>query len=238
MRHLQPLARPSAPSAPPALLRALVVGAPLGLAACGESFTSDDAGTSTCEAPSCEGAGSSCRSYDFESECPSDWELTGNFDLGAVGECRQGKVVLAADGTLDVYATLSLESPQLSYAMNVSTRLSFMKWDGERMFALGYGQQDLFRLDGVVTPEGNSRYSLCRDDECAGTFECPKGEEHLFQFDLSGEGFAASVDCQPLGSLPDIELPTTTWLWLELGKRDAHPIEGTLDDVVISFREP
>ena len=78
--------------------------------------------------------------------------------------------------------------------------------------------------------------SVCSAAGCSGEFEVRSGEEHLFVLEVRPEGTTATVDCNPLGTTPAVPLATPAVLHLEFGKAEAAPIDGTLDDVVISLR--
>jgi hypothetical protein len=209
--------------------------AALAAAACSRFET---AGADGCIAPTCEGAGPSCRSYDFAGPtCPLDWEFSGNTDLpGVVGDCQSGKLHLAAIDTLDVIATLGLGTPDVEYSMLVSARVAVRDWDGGSVLRLDVAGSSPFALSAEMPPSGNPRFLLCDTGGCPATFDSTPGAEHLFQFDVTPTGTTATVDCQAFGTTPAVPLATTAFVTLAFGKVDASPIDGTLDDVVVSFR--
>jgi hypothetical protein len=63
------------------------------------------------------------------------------------------------------------------------------------------------------------------------------GEAHRFTFDITRTDVALSVDCRSLATRPvATKLAAAADLRMAFGKVDANPIDGTLDDLSVSFR--
>jgi hypothetical protein len=198
---------------------------------------SADGSALSCAAPSCAGAGPSCSSSTFDTDC-GKWTFHGD-PSGVTKECTSGKLRVAAEGTLDVTAELALTTPGELTAVAVSGRIAVAAWDGGPLLGV--------RLDGVVVAivnavtaaSGNIRLRLCDEAAlCASDFvEIDVGTEHVFALDVTSAGVAFTVDCRPVAiRTARISLATNAPLQIEFGKVDANPISGTLDDVVVAYR--
>lgn len=207
--------------------------------ACGDSYVSGDEGP--CLPPTCDPSVPSCETFDFTGDsCPGDWEFSGNTDKAefpdVIGECENGKIHVACDDTLDIVAELWREVPDESYSIDIAAHIAVQEWDGGRVLALLIDNVPYFELLGDVAPSGRIRYELCREDYCDASFEAMPGEEHLVQFDVTDGGVQATVDCLPFAMLPAQDLLMGTWMRLEFGRMNGAPIDGTIDDVLVSFR--
>jgi hypothetical protein len=217
----------------------LTLGAAFVVCACSTPFeAAADGGLGSCVPPTCEGAGPSCRSYDFAGpDCPADWELNvvppGSATLG----CEPGKLQVKADSTFDAYATLWLDCPTNNpNGIHISARIAVVEWDGGTVLKLDIGSAMPFELSATMKPSGNVDFLLCDSSSCPWTHESAPNQEHLFQFDVASSGTTATVDCQTFGTTPPAPLDTSQGASLSFGRADASPIDGTLDDVVVSFR--
>jgi hypothetical protein len=203
----------------------------------GAQGTGGDAGA--CPAPTCEGQQMECHAYDFAGPaCPADWDYVGDPMPPVVQSCASGKLHVAAQDTLDATAALFLEAPILAYSIHVSARIGVTAWDTGPVLTLQVGAQAPFMLVATPAPANDIRHDLCHAGGCTATFEAGAGEEHLFELDITTAGTTARVGCNPFGTTPSVPLPTNATLILEFGHADANPIDGTLDDVVVSFDDP
>lgn len=199
-----------------------------------------DAGSTdggACAAESCADAGPSCRSEDFAAGCGA-FELGGD-PKGVVHECTNGKLHIAARDTLDATATLWVDTPLVPFSARVSARIAVTKWDGGRMLRVTLGGTTSgFEVRAVLGAGGNPEFTLC--DSTSGcsplAIASAPGKEHLFVFDLTPGALSVTVDCASAATRAAIALPVKSELQLEFGKVDADPVDGTLDDVVVSFR--
>lgn len=193
-----------------------------------------DAGA--CASDSCADAGPSCRSEDFAAGCGA-FELGGDVN-GVVRECTDGKLHVAARDTLDAVATLWVDTPLVPYSARVSARIAVKKWDGGRMLRVVLGGTSGFEVRAVLGVDGNPAFKLC--DSTSGcspvAVTSAPGKEHLFVFDMTPGALSVTVDCASAATRAAIALPVKSSLEVEFGKTDADPIDGTLDDVVVSFR--
>ena len=190
--------------------------------------TDADAG---CVAESCAGR-EQCESWSFDT-CDG-WKLTGD----GTATCKNGKLLIQADGTLDAQATLTLPTPSSSYSLRVSGRLVVDDWNGGRLLALGFGDTLLGAINAERTALGNKiELELCHGpDDCFDTkLVVDAGSEHLFVLEISDAQTKLTVDCVPFASLSGSALNTSDSLSLVFGKVDGDPIDATLDDVLVSY---
>jgi hypothetical protein len=161
-------------------------------------------------------------------------------ELGATVECTSGKLHVAAQDTLDAWGTLDVDAPAVPYWLRVAARIAVTAWDGGRVLWLEIRDYPYsgapFELRAGPGDNGFPAFSLCSAAGCSAEVEVRAGEEHLFVIDVRPEGTTATIDCQPLGTAPSVELRVSAVLHFEFGKLDAAPIDGTLDDLVISLR--
>jgi hypothetical protein len=225
------------------LRNAWLVGAVLVvLSACSPFAASDGSdggagGGGSCPAPTCEGAGPSCKSYDFAGpDCPADWELNGNFELGASASCKSGSLHVFADGTLDVFAGLRVTTPNAPYGARVSARVAVETWDRGTMLELSISGNTAVELRATTKPSGDPELVLCdKSGRCGPALESKQSKWHLLVVELRDTGVTATVDCAPFGSFSAVPLPLVEGLSLVLGKSAEPTIEGSLDDVTVSF---
>lgn len=191
-----------------------------------------------CSPERCNGR-RNCRSYDFEAEnCPTDWEQAGDLENNVLMDCVTGKLRVAAGGTLDITASLPLQPLPESTRGRISMLVAADNWDGGPFVRLFHGDTPIVELwarmhaDKVV-------YRWCADEECTQgeTFEAARREERLVTIELSlvPPTISLSVDCTRLGSRQATMELLSTDTKLVFGHNDASPIDGTLDDVVVSF---
>jgi hypothetical protein len=205
---------------------------------CASFEAAPDGGAGECAPPSCAGAGPSCRSYDFAGPaCPADWAFSGEAPPAVTADCVGGKLHVAAASTLDVTSSLELSGPAVApYSIWVAARIAVQQWDGGEVLHLDVGSEMPFELSAKIMPSGDPSFELCTSVDCRASFDSAPGAEHLFQFDVTPSGTTATVDCQPFGTTPAVVLGTSAPVTLTFGKSEANPIDGTLDDVVVSFR--
>jgi hypothetical protein len=236
----------------PQLLAVALVGLAC-LAACGsfkgtDVASVDDGGSTnvtdsgveasaSCTPPTCAGAGPSCRYYDFSAAtCPPDWTPSGDVGKpGVVFDCG-GALHVAAKNTLDITESASFATPQSAYAAHVSAVIAITSWNLGPAFVINLAKGSI-TLYGELSPKGYPRLHACTDvTHCTANFTSSAvGAPHLFAFDLTNDGVAVSVDCTALGKLDPIPLPVNEKLTVTFGRVDAAPIDGTLDDVRVSF---
>jgi hypothetical protein len=198
---------------------------------------SADGNASSCAAPSCAGAGPSCSSSTFDTDCGT-WTFHGDAS-GVTKECTSGKLRIAADGTLDVTAELALTTPGELTGVAISGRIAVAAWDGGALFGVSLGGAVVAVVNAVMAASGNIRLRVCDGAAlCAPDFvEIDVGTEHVFALDVTSAGVAFTVDCRPVVTrTASISLATNAPLLLDFGKVDANPISGTLDDVVVAYR--
>jgi hypothetical protein len=178
----------------------------------------------------------SCRSEDFTAGCGA-FELSGD-PSGVIRDCARGKLHVAAKDTLDAVGTLWVDTPLVPFATRISARVAVTAWDGGSMLRITLGAASGFEVRAVLAASGNPQFTLCESTSgCSPiAIESAVGREHLFVFDLTADGLSLSVDCTPVLHRAAIALPVKSSLAVTFGKSDAEPIDGTLDDVVVSFR--
>ena len=215
----------------------LALAGTLLVASCAPFEAAPDGPAGDCSSASCADAGPSCRSYDFAGPaCPADWAFAGDGPPAVVGDCMTGKLHVVAADTLDVVSSLTVPGPAGPYAVFVSARIAVQNWDSGDVLQLDVGPETPFELRAKIAPPGNPTFELCTSVGCSASFDSAIGAEHLFQFDVTSSGTTATVDCQPFGATPAVVLGLSQPITLLFGKADANPIDGTLDDVIISFR--
>jgi hypothetical protein len=98
----------------------------------------------------------------------------------------------------------------------------------------------LVLLTAETISGGNVRYTLCAADgttcDTAHPFDSAPGAEHFFAFEVDGAKTSLSVDCAAVATLPGTPLASDRSVTVQFGARDGEPIDGTIDDVVISFK--
>lgn len=194
-----------------------------------------DAAAADCPAPTCADKGTTCREEHFESGCGAI-QLEGD-PSGTTRECTGGKLHIRAENTLDVFASLTVSTPRVAYSAQASVRMNIVEWDqGDVLAVLVDGKGA--RIRATPDPKGNVKLSLCAANR-TGCADLPiastLGTEHLYTFDLTPAGISLAVDCKPVATLPAVPLPTGSSVRVAFGEVDADPIDGTLDDVVVSF---
>ena len=158
---------------------------------------------------------------------------------GVVGECTGGKAHVAADGTLDIRAELAVETPGQYDAVRVSARIAVKDWDGGPALTVQLDRTVIAVIRAVKAASGRPRFSLCdAAGTCANqTFDANVDEEHTFALDITSASVTLSVDCVSLASYPaNISLATRAGLLVDFGHTDAAPIDGTIDDLSVSYR--
>lgn len=220
--------------------------------AAGEDPSAADAGGDApgpdggaCAAPTCAEAGVSCRAFDFAGpDCPADCDFGGDLaNPSVIHECTTGKLHIAADGTLDIVATLpASQTPSVAYRVRVGARVGIKLWDGASLLRLFVADKAAFVLEATRQPSGAYALTLC---DGAGTNCQPRpptvapDEEHLVVVDVTPSGITASLDCAPFATLPAVALPLKSTLDLVFGRPGAEPaFDGTLDDVTLAYFPP
>jgi len=193
-----------------------------------------------CLPDTCADAGPSCSVHDFANGCGNAFGFVGDTKMaGVVGMCTaEGKARVAADDTLDITAELGATTPGLYESIRVSARIGVKVWDGRRALTIELDRVTIAEIDVVMAPSGRPVFNQCSAGDCAGQgFEANVGEEHLFAFDITSTSVSLSVDCVPFSTRPaNIDLAPMVNLLVKFGHTDAQPIDGTIDDVGISFR--
>jgi hypothetical protein len=233
----------------------LTLVAALMCAACG-SFGADspaaDAGVSrgadagdaaaACPVETCAPTAAFCLFDDFASgTCRKELTFsTGDIGKpGVVGDCKDGRLHVAAAGTLDMIAELTYEAPDIYDSVRLSASLAVVDWDLAQVLRLSLDGALVAELDFAKTASGDS-FTLCgaAGADCAAqAFVAPAGEAHRFTFDITRTTVALSVDCKPIASrtVTSTLAPRATFS-MAFGKVDADPIDGTIDDLSVSFR--
>ena len=101
-----------------------------------------------------------------------------------------------------------------------------------------FGPTTIAEVDVAWHPPAGSSSSCATPATARGqAFEANMNDEHLFVFDITSSSVSLSVDCVPLDTRPaQITLATRANLTVAFGKADASPIDGTIDDLGVSFR--
>jgi hypothetical protein len=114
------------------------------------------------------------------------------------------------------------------------------EWDAGRLLTIQIDRQYVAEIRAVNAASGKPRFSLCDPNggTCAQqTFDANGDEEHTFVLDITRTSVALSVDCAPLATFQaTVGLTPRTGLLVDFGHNDADPIDGTLDDLSVSFR--
>jgi hypothetical protein len=83
---------------------------------------------------------------------------------------------------------------------------------------------------------GGATFTVCIAGSCAAAAGATKlGVESVLTLDITRSAVSLSVDCGP----PAMQAATVTFgtpFAVSFGKTDAESIDGTLDDLVVSFR--
>ncbi len=193
-----------------------------------------DAAVGMCAAQQCP---PSCHFDDFSAgHCPGDWKQSGNIGMaGVVWDCTTGKLHLVADNTLDVFADLDVDVPNQTQVIHISATITITSWSPKKpvlTITLGSSTATLF---GEMNVKGNPQLVTCTDNvQCTPTVATTRGAPHRFTFDLSSSGVVATVDCADATTLGGFQLGSSN-LHLRFGAADGTPIDGTLDDVQVSF---
>lgn len=205
--------------------------------AAGDSADDSSDAAPACVAETCAGGEPSCSYFDFQGGCPPGLSFAGDVS-GVVGECAGGKLHVAGDNTKDITAELNAKTPGAYTSIHVSARIAVMEWDGKRALVVELEGVVVAELDVVIGAAGRPIFHLCNEGNCLGTgFEAQTGEEHLFVLDITSTSVSLSVDCQPVSTVSrPIVLAPMTSLLVKFGKTDAAPIDGTIDDLAISYR--
>ena len=203
-----------------------------------------DAGdaASACAAETCVGEGPSCFFADFGSCTPDifnsgDWGAT-----GVIGECKGGKLHVAATDTHDMTAVLSHDTPDTYDKIRISTSLAVGQWEEGPVLRVGVDGVLVAELDTVTVKSGRPSFTLCGEVGDGGVacatpaFEPNRGELHRFTFVITRTSVSLSVDCVPLATrMVHVVLGPHVSVAIGFGKVDASPIDGTLDDLSVSF---
>lgn len=245
--------RPSAATLSAALL-ALVVGGAGACATFQDAPGGDDGGTMGAEASApdgeggldatapcvetCSGKGPSCTSLSFPpgDGCPPSLFFSG--DTKVTRECIDGRLHLAASGTLDVVAAYAVDVPLVEYATRVGARVAVKSWTPGPLLRIDVSGVPIAEIDAEVSPAGRVRFVACAGaaSGCGPVLELAKGEERLFVVDASKSEIAVFAGCERWTTLPGKSLPKSGKLTVRFGRTDGDPIDGTLDDLVVSFR--
>jgi hypothetical protein len=201
-----------------------------------------DAGASvaTCPAETCADAGPTCFFDDFATSCRKEISFNSG-DIGApgvVGECKDGKLHVAMIDTLDMTAHLAVDTPDVYDSIRVSTSLAVARWDLGPVLKLTLDGAPVGELDFAVVKTGPS-FTLCGvgPADCAPTaFGPTAGEAHRFTFDITSTTVSLSVDCKPLATRNvAVKLVPRATVGVDFGKVDGVAVDGTLDDLSVSF---
>jgi hypothetical protein len=194
----------------------------------------------SCLPETCAGAGPSCFFDDFEAGCRSEIQFSGDDGMPTVvGGCAGGRLRVAARNTLDMTAQLSLTAPDTYDSIRVSVGLAVAEWQMGPVLRIGVGGTLLASLDVAKVKSGNPAFSLCGEGGAgciAPAFEMKAGEVHRFTFDITRTAVTMSVDCKLLATRTvAVTLAARADVGMAFGKVDANPIDGTLDDLSVSF---
>jgi hypothetical protein len=213
---------------------ALTLGVALLLPACSEEFAPP---VESCAPPTCEGQPGTCFAQAFAGPvCPSDWHFSGDPLTDVLAECTDGKLHIVASGTLDLTASYSLPTPMEAYSIRIAARMAVTLWDYGTLLTVAIGGVPAFFINASANQTSPVTFSLCSTpNDCSATFEAVRGEEHLFQFEITDTGTAVTIDCAPWGHTPSVELVRDSSMSVDFGHWQADPIDGTLDDVVVAF---
>jgi hypothetical protein len=193
--------------------------------------SSGDGTGAGCAAESCAGR-QQCESWSFDT-C-DQWTMSGD----GTATCKNGKLLIQASGTLDAQSVLTLPTPSSSYKLRVAGRIVVNDWDGGRLIALGFAETPIGFINAKKTALGNKiELEFCHSaSDCFNRkLVVDAGSEHLFLFEISDAQTKLTVDCVPLATLSGSALETDDSLSIVFGKNDGEPIDGTLDDVVVSY---
>ena len=227
------------------------------LVACG-SFTgtdlpagAGDAGTSardaaasvdaaiSCGTEACPAGKPSCHFDDFSSgDCPGAWLQKGDIGMSTVvWDCKGGKLHLAADQTKDVWADLAVSVPAATKVIHVSATIAITAWSPKKpVLTVTLGSSSLI-LFGEMNVDGNPQLTACTaNTSCAPPQISSREAPHVFTLDLAPSGVVTTVDCaSPLAPIAGFAIDPSTPLHIVFGTVDGAPIDGTLDDVRVSF---
>lgn len=200
-----------------------------GIDAATDSSSAADADAG-CPAESCVGR-EQCESWNFD-DCKG-WATSGD----ATATCKNGKLLIVAEGTLDAQAILTLPTPPSVYTLRVAGRIVVNRWDGGRALAFVVAQTAIGVVNARSTTLGNKiELELCDGNACLGRkLVVDPGSEHQFLLEVSSAQTKLTVDCVPFATLGGSALPTNSTFSLAFGRVDGNPIDGTLDDVVVSY---
>ncbi len=186
----------------------------------------------------------SCKYYDFSSAtCPQDWKPGGDVGMsGVVYECGAGNLHVAAKGTLDVDGDLSVPIPSAdTKTIFVSANLTIKTWIASSIatklpiLQLSNGVSRVI-VYGDMNVDANVRFTTCpMVGDCSSTFVSVPDKTHLFQFELTATGVSIAVDCAHAFSLPAFPVDSAQAFHVVFGTVDGEPIDGTIDDVRVSF---
>ncbi len=210
----------------------------------GDAGTGDADAVAACLAETCPASRSSCLYNDF-SVCGSGVDIrTGDLGRpGVVGECRDGRLHVAADSTYDVTASVSLDGPDIYDSIRISTLLAVAAWDRGAVLKLTLEGAPIGELHFALGAAGHL-FSLCSSSssssgaDCAPeTFGASAGEAHRFTFELTSTTLTLSVDCKVIAKRGvTVTLAPRAAAGVVFGKNDATAIDATLDDLTISFQ--
>jgi hypothetical protein len=195
-----------------------------------------------CVLPTCAGE-TSCKSWTFDSGALAPcqgWTFAGDL-ADTTHDCSSGNLHVAAGGTLDITATASVDNPKTPYRLRVAMRMRLAEWNAGLIFAVSSGGNIVAQLAVIDLGAGNRRIQLC-DAElvvCSpGTVVLTANLERLVVLETDGTGTTLTVDCVRVDAIPPVALATDDGSRTELvfGRNDANPIDGTIDDVSVTFR--
>ena len=184
-----------------------------------------------CPAESCVGR-TECKFYDFETGC-GDWTAGGDGSVVCNGALR-----VSATSTKDAEASVTLLTPSEPYSLRLAGRITLTRWDGGRVLVFGFQETPIGILIASETPLTNKiEVRFCRSvSDCAPQkLTWDPGSKHQLLVEMSAAEIKLSVDCVAFVTLPGAAPPLKMPLGIIFGKTDGDPIEGTLDDVVVSY---
>ena len=201
-----------------------------------------ETGPSACPVESCEDAGPSCRSERFDAGCPtSNFAFTGDQPgvAGIVGECTAGRLHVVAANGMGVAAVFEGTTPTALRAIHVSARIAATAWDPGPVFTVSVDAVTVAEIRAEGSPTGNPVFRFCAANGVCGStsFTSAVGVEHVFTLDITSSAALVGIDCLPFATVASpIQIAPDKSLLLSFGKTNAIGIDGTLDDLLVSFR--
>jgi hypothetical protein len=202
----------------------------------GGAFGADADSAAACSSASCADAGDTCVVRDFQS-CGSEVDFQGDITNATVmKECKDGKLHLAAKYTLDIFAELTFTTPDKYEAVHVAALLAVVDWNAGRVLRVSVGGTVVGEIQTTTDAMGRT-FSFCSNGDC-GTelFRTKAGEAHQLELDITRTSVALRVDCKPFATRATmVDLGMKTTVSVSFGRLDANPIDGTLDDLRVSY---